>query len=34
MSYEIKPYSYKEAKKLNVLIKPSIKKKYIIEDLI
>jgi len=31
MSYEIKPYSYKEAKKLNVLIKPSIKKKYKID---
>ena len=31
MSYEIKPYSYKEAKKLNVLIKPSTKKKYKID---
>lgn len=31
MSYEIKPYSYKEAKKLNVLIKPSIKNKYKID---
>lgn len=31
MSYEIKPYSYKQAKKLNVLIRPSIKKKYKID---
>lgn len=31
MSYEIKPYSYKQAKKLNVLIRPSTKQKYKID---